>query len=106
LTIIHAPSQYCLGCALVDQKTNEIPVACQMLKPLDLQGRIVAADALHTQAQTARMIVMEKGGDYLLTVNDNQPTLRQNIDHLILALEAGFSHSETHPPRGPDGGVK
>jgi predicted transposase YbfD/YdcC len=64
LTVIHAPSQYYLGSALVDQKTNEIPVARQMMEPLDLQGRIVAADALHTQAETARMIVIEKGGDY------------------------------------------
>jgi hypothetical protein len=106
LTIIHAPSQYYLGSALVDQKTNEIPVARRMLESLDLQGRIIAADALHTQTQTARMIVMEKGGDYLLTVKDNQPTLRQNIDNLIPAPEAGFSPTKAHPPSGPNGGVE
>jgi hypothetical protein len=106
LTIIHAPSQYYLGSALVDQKTNEIPVARQLMGPLDLRGRIVAADALHTQAETARMIVLEKGADYLLTVKDNQPTLRANIDQLIPAPESGFSPSKTHRPVGPDGGVE
>jgi hypothetical protein len=106
LTVIHAPSQYYLGSALVDQKTNEIPVARQLLEPLDLRGRIVAADALHTQSETARQIVLEKGGDYLLTVKDNQPTLNQNITRLIPAPEAGFSPSETHGANGPDGGME
>jgi len=91
---------------LADVETNEIPVARQMMEPLDLQGRIVVVAALHTQAETARLIVMEKGGDYLLTVKDNPPPLRQNIDHLIPAPEAGFSPTEAHRPSGPDGGVE
>jgi hypothetical protein len=106
LTVIHAPSQYYLGSALVDQKTNEIPVARQLLEPLDLQGRIVGADALHTQTETARQIVLEKGGDYLLTVKANQPTLNQNITQLVPAPEAGFSPSEAHGANGPDGGME
>ncbi len=106
LTVIHAPSQYYLGSALVDQKTNEIPVARQLLQPLDLQGRLIGADALHTQADTARLIVMEKGADYLLTVKDNQPTVRHNIEQLIPTPEAGFSPTEAHRPNGPDRGVE
>jgi hypothetical protein len=106
LTVIHAPSQYYLGSALVDQKTNEIPVARQLLEPLDLLGRKVAADALHTQTETARQIVLEKGGDYLLTVKDNQPTLNQNLTRLIPAPEAGFSPSEAYGTNGPDGGME
>jgi len=106
LTVIHAPSQYYLGSGLVDQKTNEIPVARVLMKPLDLRGRIVVADALHTQTETARMIVMEKGGDYILTVKDNQPTLRATIEKLIPAPEAGFSPSPAHPSNGPDGRVE
>lgn len=41
--------------------------------PLDHQ--IITADALHTQRLTAQIIV-EKGGDYLLQVKGNQPTLQ------------------------------
>jgi hypothetical protein len=106
LTAIHAPSQYYLGSALVDLKTNEIPAAHQMMESLDLQARITAADALHTQAETVRMIVLEKGGDYLLTVKDNQPTLHATITTLIPAPEAGFSPSEAHQPKGPVSGVE
>jgi hypothetical protein len=106
LTVIHAPSQYYLGSALVEQKTNEIPVARQLLEPLELQGCVVSADALHTQCETARQIVLEKGGDYLLTVKDNQPTLHQNITQLISAPEAGFSPSKAHGANSPDGGME
>jgi hypothetical protein len=106
LTLIHAQTQYYLGSALVDQKTNEIPVARQLLEPLDIQGCIVIGDALHTQAETARMIVMDKGADYLLTVKDNQPTLNQTIAKQVPAPEVGFFPSEAHRANGQDVGVE
>jgi hypothetical protein len=106
LTVIHAESQYYVDSALVDQKTNEIPVARQMLEPLDIQGSIVIGDALHTQAETARLIVMEKGADYLFTVKGNQPTLNQTIIKLVPAPEAGFSPSRAHRANGADEGVE
>src|ERR1039458_385468 len=91
LTAITAPSQHYLGSALVDQKTNEIPVAQQKLLPvLDLAGRFVSLDALHTQDETARTVVLEAGGHYLLTVKDNQPTLRANIEKKVTAPQADF----------------
>src|SRR5208283_4220691 len=45
LTAICVPSQYFLGSAMVDTKTNEIPVARQLFKDLDLQGQLVSLDA-------------------------------------------------------------
>ena len=39
-----------------------------------LDDQLVTADALHCQKTTARIIV-EKGGDYLLQIKGNQPTL-------------------------------
>ncbi len=39
-----------------------------------LDGVIVTADALHCQRETAQAIV-EKGGDYVLQIKDNQPAL-------------------------------
>jgi hypothetical protein len=92
LTAVTMPSQHYLGSALVDQKTNEIPVAQQQLIPaLDLAGRLVSLDALHTQDETARTVVVEAGGHYLLTVKDNQPTLRANIENKVAAPQADFS---------------
>jgi len=92
LTAVTVPSQHYLGSALVDKKTNEIPVAQQNLIPtLDLEGHFVSLDALHTQDETARTIVLEAGGHYLLTVKDNQPTLRANIEKKVSAPQADFS---------------
>jgi len=91
LTALTVPSQYYLGSAVVDKKTNEIPVAQQELIPrLDLAGRLVSLDALHTQDETARTIVLEGGGHYLLTVKDNQPSLRSNIQKKVAAPQADF----------------
>jgi hypothetical protein len=106
LTAVSVPSQYYLGSALVDQKTNEIPVARQLFGKLDLAGRWVVLDALHTQAQTARDLVLQHGADYLLTVKNNQPTVRQNIEKLPPAPPAGFSPSGGHGHPGPDGGLE
>ena len=92
LTAVTVPSQHYPGSALVDQKTNEIPVAQQELIPaLDWAGRFVSLDALHTQDETARTVVLEAGGHYLLTVKDNQPTLRANIEKKVAAPQADFS---------------
>jgi predicted transposase YbfD/YdcC len=90
LSAVCVPSQYYLGSAMVDTKTNEIPVAQRLFPNLDLKGRLVALDALHTQTQTARDIVLDGGGDYLLTVKDNQLTLHQNIQQLLPAPKADF----------------
>lgn len=103
LTAICVPSQYYLGSAIVDTKTNEIPVARQLFEDLDLKGRLVSLDALHTQTDTAREIVLEAGGDYLLTAKDNQPTVHQNIQKLLPAPKADFpplatdAHAVPHP---------
>jgi hypothetical protein len=91
LTAVTVPSQHYLGSAMVDTKTNEIPVAQQQLiPPLDLEGRFVSLDALHTQTETARTVVLEAGGHYLLTAKNNQPTLRANLEKKVAAPQADF----------------
>lgn len=72
-----------LGSVMTDSKSNEIPAARQLLGGQDLQGQIVVADALHTQDETAQKILFEGGGDYLLTVKKNQPTLYRNLETLF-----------------------
>jgi hypothetical protein len=104
LTAVSIPSQYYLGSAVVDVKTNEIPVAQEtVIPPLDLEGRFVSLDALHTQDETARRVVLDGGGDYLLTVKKNQPTLLANIKNKVTAPQADFppytadAHASPHP---------
>jgi predicted transposase YbfD/YdcC len=49
---------------------------------LDLRGKVVVADAMHTQ-RALSVQILEAGGDYLWLAKDNQPTLRQQIEALF-----------------------
>jgi predicted transposase YbfD/YdcC len=49
-----------------------------LLARLPLAGRVVTADALHCQRETCRQI-RDAGGDYLVLVEANQPTLYADI---------------------------
>jgi len=62
----------------VDLKTNEIPLAQELLKGLLIEGRVFTMDALLTQRQLAQTLVEHKG-DYFMLVKGNQPLLRQDI---------------------------
>ena len=66
----------------VASKASEQQAVKPLLDPLALAGRVVTADALHTQRETAQYLVEEKGAHYLFTVKDNQPTLKADIASL------------------------
>lgn len=68
----------------VSSKTNEIPVTEKLLESLGLEGRVVTVDALLTQRAVAETI-LEGGAPYLMTVKDNQPTLREAIETVFEA---------------------
>jgi predicted transposase YbfD/YdcC len=63
----------------VGAKTNEIPELPRLLDPVDLTGRVVTVDALHTQLATARDLVEEKHAHYLMPVKENQHALRADL---------------------------
>jgi len=71
-------------------KGHELRAARQVLAQTPLTGRVVTGDALLTDRALCAQIVQD-GGDYLLPVDENQPTLRAD-------LEAAFS------PVATDGG--
>jgi predicted transposase YbfD/YdcC len=66
----------------VPEETNEIPVAQYALQSLDLQGKLVTGDALHTQRETSALIVAA-GGDYVWLAKDNQVRLAEDIAQLF-----------------------
>jgi len=82
-----------LGSVVTPSKTNEIPAARLVLHEQDLVEKIVLTDALHTNDETAQQILFEGGGDYLMTVKGNQPTLYHNLENLF--TKQSFSPS-TH----------
>jgi predicted transposase YbfD/YdcC len=77
----------------VDDKTNEITAVEPLLCQLVLEGRMVTMDALLTQRHVAQTIV-DKGGDYVMIVKDNQPQLRADIE-LVFALPPVGDQQET-----------
>lgn len=79
VSAVTAPSLHYLGSEVVAAKTNEIPAVRALCARLALAGRLVSLDALHTQAETARQLVLEHGADYLLTVKGNQPTVQATV---------------------------
>jgi predicted transposase YbfD/YdcC len=73
----------------IDAKTNEIPEIGPMLLELSerfpLAGRILTADALHTQRDFAVLVTGQLMAHYLLTVKRNQPLLHAALAALSWA---------------------
>jgi len=85
-----------LGSEAVAEGSNEIPAVQRLLARVDLEGSLVTADALNTQSETARIVVQDRGGDYLFTVKANQPGVAGNVQALYRSLARAFS------PSGPE----
>lgn len=63
-------------------KGQERQAALTLIDPLDLQGAVVSADALHTQPKWAQA-VLDRGGEYLLIAKGNQSALREAVAFLF-----------------------
>ncbi len=96
-----------LGQEAVAHKSNEIPAVRTLLTALDLTGRVVTLDAMHTQDETARCLVEHCDAHYVMTAVNVQPghqrmlkrrvlTQRQGIGH-FLDLTRDFAPSRTRP---------
>lgn len=81
----------------VPQATNEITQFQPLLEEVDLEGKVVTADALHTQADHARWLVEDRHADYVFCVKGNQPTLEDAISRLPARL---FPPAHTETGRG------
>jgi len=83
-----------LGQVAVDAKSNEITAIPALLDLLDLGGAIVTIDAMGCQKAIAQKII-DRGGDYILTVKENQEHLRADIQQAFLqASERDFAGLE------------
>lgn len=80
-----------IGLQSVDNKSNEIPAAQQLIDMLNLKGAVVTADAMHCQRETVEKII-GKRADYVLMVKDNQPSLHSSVKELVsIAMESDSS---------------
>ena len=71
-------ARWVLAQQAVAQKSNEITAIPDLLALLDLQGAMVSIDAMGCQKAIAQAIV-DAGGDYVLTLKDNHPTLCEDV---------------------------
>lgn len=100
-TGLHVVTAWCaqenlvLAQQAVDEKSNEIKAVPELLKMLDLKGATVTVDALNTQTQIAEQVV-KGGGDYLMAVKENHPTLcdslQRHLDEMVLEKFDGVEH--------------
>ena len=68
----------CLAQKFIDEKTNEIPAAQELLRLMDLRDMIVTADAMNCQKETATAIILGKG-DYVLALKGNQQLFYEEV---------------------------
>ena len=78
----------------VDAKTNEHKAALEMRGVLPLKGKVITGDSMFTHRDVCS-VVIGAGGDYVLPVKENQPTLARDIAAAFAEPEAGLS-----PPAG------
>ncbi len=106
-----ASSAICIKSELIDDKTNEIPVAQHVLSNLNLQKKIITADAMNCQKKTAEVIINNKG-NYVFGLKKNhkdffisiEETFKKNIEnesikgtknYIISEIEKSHNQIET-----------
>jgi hypothetical protein len=85
----------------VDAKTNEHKAALELLGVLPVKGKVLTGDAMFTHRDVCAA-VLDGGGDYVLPVKENQPTLSKDIAAVFAEPEAGFSPPPDRAARGRD----
>ena len=84
-----------LGQVAVDVKSNEIPAVRDLLKAFaSLAGAVVTIDAMHTQSDTAQ-VILGRQADYVMTVKGNMLTLYRRLKKLPWAAVPAVSAVST-----------
>ena len=84
-----------LGQVAVEEKSNEIPAVRDLLKAFaSLAAAVITIDAMHTQNDTAQ-VILGRGADYVMTVKGNMPTLYRQLKKLPWAAVPAVSAVST-----------
>src|SRR3954469_23559053 len=93
-----------LGQVATQDKSNEITAIPELLKQIELKGTVVTIDAMGCQKEIARAIV-KGGGDFVIAVKDNQPSLREAVaGHFLAHLERDLEDLRYRRFETSDGG--
>lgn len=86
--------QLVLSTDAVPMKRNELDSIARLLDELQVTGALISMDAMGCQTGIAEQI-MQAGGDYLLQVKSNQPTLLQEMQDSFPKVHKGYKlHKE------------
>jgi len=97
LLAAYLPTEGVVLCQVeVDSKENEISAAPRLLQTLELRGKIVIGDAMHTQ-RAISVDIVRAGGDYIWTTKGNQAEVQATIARLFEPelVTPGFSATPT-----------
>ncbi|MFO0925590.1 MAG: ISAs1 family transposase [Gemmataceae bacterium] len=98
LVAAYAPeAQAVLAQLRVDAKTNEHKAALELLGLLPVKGTLLSGDALFCQRDFCKEVI-DQGGDYVLTVKDNQPSLAVDIAAGLAFDEQKRRQAAAFPP--------
>ncbi len=78
VTAFLADEGICLAQKAVANKSNEIPAVRDLIEMMDIKNRVITADALNCQKETAKLIIDNKG-NYVLQVKANQKRFYEDI---------------------------
>lgn len=67
---------------IVDTKENEIVGAPSLIEALNLKGKVVCGDAMHTQRHLSAAI-LGRGGHYIWFLKENQPALLADVEQFF-----------------------
>lgn len=79
LTVYSPEQQAVMVQERIGSEESEIPAAQRALEQIDLAGKMVMGDAMHTHRASSAQIVQRKG-DYLWTVKENEPNTYHAIE--------------------------
>lgn len=89
-----------LGQEKVADKSNEITVIPVLLDALYVKGFLISIDAMGCQRDIVAKVIA-KGGDYLLAVKGNQPTLLASVETAFVDRHGkGLSHEHIEKSHG------
>jgi predicted transposase YbfD/YdcC len=100
--LVHAWSvenDICLGQQKTEAKSNEITAIPELLDLLEIKGSIITMDAMGTQRAIAEKII-DNGGDYILSVKDNQKYLREQVEAVCSRSQPVADYTEEEKGHG------
>jgi predicted transposase YbfD/YdcC len=82
------------------KRTNEIKTAIPLLDSINIEGKVITADALLTQRGFADYLVLERKAHYHFTIKANQPTLLKDVALFFLDRKEPDYIENTAPDHG------